>query len=182
MLLLVKQQVSLCNFTKSNTLSWVFFMFFRLHKWYQIFQRISLINVRPLKTVFQELSILMQIHCTLQLSHYVKKGLVYQVQTYQEKEIAMFFSSFSTEDQPFYLSNLKLKQVPLVGRGICLVKFYLSLVSSISRCGLTDFQQEPEFRIGQYFQISTIFKEMSCVFLCSKVYFTASLSARKILF
>ena len=27
------------NFTKSNTPSWVFFMFFKLNKWYQITQR-----------------------------------------------------------------------------------------------------------------------------------------------
>ena len=28
-------------FTKSNTPPWVFFMFFKLHKWYQIAQRIK---------------------------------------------------------------------------------------------------------------------------------------------
>ena len=30
-----------CNFTKSNTPSWVFFMFFKLYKWYQIAQNIT---------------------------------------------------------------------------------------------------------------------------------------------
>ena len=25
-----------CNFTKSNTCSWVFFPFFKLYKWYQL--------------------------------------------------------------------------------------------------------------------------------------------------
>ena len=32
-----------CNFTKSNIDPWVFFIFFKLHKWYQIAQRISYI-------------------------------------------------------------------------------------------------------------------------------------------
>ena len=31
---LVKLQVKACNFTKSNTPSWVFFTFFKLYKWY----------------------------------------------------------------------------------------------------------------------------------------------------
>ena len=30
-----------CTFTKSNTLPWVFFMFFKLYKWYQIAQSIT---------------------------------------------------------------------------------------------------------------------------------------------
>ena len=30
-----------CNFTKSNTLPWVFFMFLKFYKWYQIAQRIT---------------------------------------------------------------------------------------------------------------------------------------------
>ena len=30
-----------CNFTKSNTPLWTFFTFFKLHKWYQIAQRIT---------------------------------------------------------------------------------------------------------------------------------------------
>ena len=30
-----------CNFTESKTTPWVFFTFFKLHKWYQIAQRIS---------------------------------------------------------------------------------------------------------------------------------------------
>ena len=30
---------SACNFTKNNTLPWVFFTFFKLYKWYQIAQR-----------------------------------------------------------------------------------------------------------------------------------------------
>ena len=39
-LLLVKLQALACNFTKSYT-PWVFFTFFKLHKWYQIAQRIT---------------------------------------------------------------------------------------------------------------------------------------------
>ena len=38
-LILVKLQVSACNFTKINTPPWVFFAFFKLYKWYQIAQR-----------------------------------------------------------------------------------------------------------------------------------------------
>ena len=37
-LLLVKLQASACNFTKSNTPPWVFFMFFKLYECYQIAQ------------------------------------------------------------------------------------------------------------------------------------------------
>ena len=40
-LLLVKLQASACNFTKSNTPPWVFFTFFKLYKWHQIAQRIT---------------------------------------------------------------------------------------------------------------------------------------------
>ena len=42
-LLLVKLQAKAKarNFTKSNTLPWVFFMFSKLYKWYQIAQRIT---------------------------------------------------------------------------------------------------------------------------------------------
>ena len=32
-----------CNFTKLNTSPWVFFVFFKLFKWYQIAQRITII-------------------------------------------------------------------------------------------------------------------------------------------
>ena len=35
-LLLVKLQASVCNFTKSITPPWVCFKFFKLYKWYQI--------------------------------------------------------------------------------------------------------------------------------------------------
>ena len=37
-LLLVKLQASAFKLTKSNTRSWVFFTFYKLHKWYQIAQ------------------------------------------------------------------------------------------------------------------------------------------------
>ena len=33
------------NFTKSNTTPWVFFTFFKLHKWHQIAQNITDVNV-----------------------------------------------------------------------------------------------------------------------------------------
>ena len=36
MLLLLKMQVSTCNFTKSTTPPWMFFRFFKLYKLYQI--------------------------------------------------------------------------------------------------------------------------------------------------
>ena len=35
-LLLFAKSAEACNFTKSNTPPWVFFTFFKLHKWYQI--------------------------------------------------------------------------------------------------------------------------------------------------
>ena len=40
-LLLVKLQVSACNFMKCNTPEWVFFTFFKLYRWYQIVQRVT---------------------------------------------------------------------------------------------------------------------------------------------
>ena len=40
-LLLVKLQTKACNFTKSNTTSWMFFMFLKLYKWCQIAQNIT---------------------------------------------------------------------------------------------------------------------------------------------
>ena len=40
-LLLEKLQALACNFTKSNTPPWLFFMFLKLYKWYQIAQHIS---------------------------------------------------------------------------------------------------------------------------------------------
>ena len=42
-LILVTLQAKACNFTKINTISWVFFTFFKLYKWYQIAQRITLL-------------------------------------------------------------------------------------------------------------------------------------------
>ena len=40
-LLLVKSQAKACNFNKSNTPPWLFVTFFKLHKQYQIVQRIT---------------------------------------------------------------------------------------------------------------------------------------------
>ena len=40
-LLSVKLQTEVCNFTKSNSPPWVFLTFLKLHKWYQIAQRIT---------------------------------------------------------------------------------------------------------------------------------------------
>ena len=40
-LLLVKLQASVCNFTRSNTPIWVFFTFLKLYKWYQIAHSIT---------------------------------------------------------------------------------------------------------------------------------------------
>ena len=41
-LILVKLQAEACNFTKINSAPWVFFTFFKLYKWYQIAQRITI--------------------------------------------------------------------------------------------------------------------------------------------
>ena len=49
-LILLKLQASACNFTKINTPSWVFFTFFKLHKWYQIAQRTTNSISLPLNT------------------------------------------------------------------------------------------------------------------------------------
>ena len=39
-LLLVKLQAEACDFTKSNTAPWMFFLFFKLNRWYQVTQSI----------------------------------------------------------------------------------------------------------------------------------------------
>ena len=44
-LILVTLQALACNFTKINTLPWVFFTLFKLYKWYQIAQRITYIRL-----------------------------------------------------------------------------------------------------------------------------------------
>ena len=44
-----------CNFTKSNSPLWVFLMFFKLHKWYQIAQSVS--NMSLLTKLLQSPSI-----------------------------------------------------------------------------------------------------------------------------
>ena len=43
-LLLVTLQASACNFTKTNTPSWMIFTFFKLCKWYKIAQRTTNVN------------------------------------------------------------------------------------------------------------------------------------------
>ena len=40
-LLLVTLQALACNFTKNNTPPWVFFTFFKLHKWFKTEQKVS---------------------------------------------------------------------------------------------------------------------------------------------
>ena len=47
LLLLVQLQSEACNFTKSNTPSWVFFTFLKFYKWYQIVQSISYFQTIP---------------------------------------------------------------------------------------------------------------------------------------
>ena len=42
--ILVKLQAEDCNFTKINTPPLMFFTFFILYKWYQIAQRITIVN------------------------------------------------------------------------------------------------------------------------------------------
>ena len=41
----IKKPAKGCNFTKSNTSSWVIFIFFKLYKWYQIAQGITYKNI-----------------------------------------------------------------------------------------------------------------------------------------
>ena len=51
-LVLVKLQASACNFTKINTPTSVFFTFFKLHRWYQIAQSITLILIIQSLTIY----------------------------------------------------------------------------------------------------------------------------------
>ena len=50
-LILVKLQAEVCNFTKINTPLWVFFTFLKLCKWYQIAQRITYLKFKILLKV-----------------------------------------------------------------------------------------------------------------------------------
>ena len=52
LLLLVKLQVELCNFTKSNTSPWVFFTFLKMYKLYQNEERITYNNLFRLQKLF----------------------------------------------------------------------------------------------------------------------------------
>ena len=52
LLLLVKLQVELCNFTKSNTSPWVFFTFLKMYKLYQNAERITYNNLFRLQKLF----------------------------------------------------------------------------------------------------------------------------------
>ena len=52
LLLLVKLQVELCNFTKSNTSPWVFFTFLKMYKLYQNAEPITYNNLFRLQKLF----------------------------------------------------------------------------------------------------------------------------------
>ena len=60
-LLLVKLQASACNFTKSTTLTWVFFTFLKLYKWYQIVQRPAIFFYVALDLIIYENEILIRL-------------------------------------------------------------------------------------------------------------------------
>ena len=51
-ILLVKLQASACNFTKSITPPWVFFMFLKLDNWYKIAQSVKATTVKPFTIIF----------------------------------------------------------------------------------------------------------------------------------
>ena len=55
-LLLVWFQALACNFTKSNTPSWVFFKFLKLYKWYELVQLITTLFAFNLLDDFSNLS------------------------------------------------------------------------------------------------------------------------------
>ena len=57
-ILLVKLTAEDCNFTKSITSPWVFFTFFKLHKWYKIAQSITFViysNISIMNIIFSKL-------------------------------------------------------------------------------------------------------------------------------
>ena len=57
-LILVKLQASTYNFTEINTPPWVFFTFFKLYKYYQIAQRITIaLILQKLKWLNVDISI-----------------------------------------------------------------------------------------------------------------------------
>ena len=70
-LLLVKLHAKACNFTKSNTLPWLFFTFFILYEWYQIAQRttyketikVSMLHFEMRKKTKKKLTIYIKVLC-----------------------------------------------------------------------------------------------------------------------
>ena len=53
---------SACNFTKSNVPSWVFFTFFKFHKWYKIAQSISYVFNRITRITTMDVRILWKVY------------------------------------------------------------------------------------------------------------------------
>ena len=62
-----------CNFNKSNTRSWVFFPFIKLHKWYQIVQNISYYYY------YKKINICSQIYATLDCSASANRSMSHPI-------------------------------------------------------------------------------------------------------
>ena len=48
----LEEEALACDFTKSNTVLWVFFKFFKLYKWYEIAQSVS--NIKNIENKLQK--------------------------------------------------------------------------------------------------------------------------------
>ena len=72
-LLLAKFQTKICNFTKSSSHQWLFFMFFKLYKWYQIAQNIIQVSYN-MKNTFSIFQVIPFSHISLETGIYCKKS------------------------------------------------------------------------------------------------------------
>ena len=107
MLLLVKLQASVCNFTKSNTPPWVFFTFFKLYKRYQFAQNITT-HIKLFSFYFKS-----YLSCFLYVTKKSIQKLKYrQNEKSLEDEIKDIFHHFSgafnKENQIFFLEDESL--------------------------------------------------------------------------
>ena len=65
-----------CNFTKSNTRPWVFFTLFKLHKWYQIVQRLTFIYIKKAGIRLHKKNLIYTAESFLRIwSHLLRKSL-----------------------------------------------------------------------------------------------------------
>ena len=74
-------KVKACNFTKSNTPPWVFFMFFKFYKWYQIAQSITILSLQGALIAIQKIKRCSTLHYTFarEMGYFKKQKLLHYI-------------------------------------------------------------------------------------------------------